>query len=151
MIHDLKAWPQFFDALLTGEKTFEVRKNDRNYQVGSTLLIREWDPKNSSYSGRELKFTISYILFGGQFGIEEGFVVLGLYRHPQYKLPKMELPGLDEIHEDAGLGMTDACDIRLLVEIARAAESLTAHGLPAEVYREVRTIRQALEKFKEGK
>jgi len=149
--HELKAWPQYFDALLTGEKTFEVRKNDRNFQVGDTLRIRDWNPNNGAYSGRELEFQVSYLLHWGAFGIEAGNVVLGLYRHPQYILPKMELPLLDEIHEYANLGMTDAYDVRLLVEIARAAERLTAHGLPAEVYREVRTIRQALEKFKGDK
>jgi len=42
--HDLKAWPEFFDALASRRKTFEVRKNDRDYQLGDVLLLREYAP-----------------------------------------------------------------------------------------------------------
>lgn len=76
--HELKTWPQFFKVCRTGEKPFEIRKNDRDFKVGDTLMLREWDPKFEAYSGEECKFEISYILAGGQFGIEDGFVVMGL-------------------------------------------------------------------------
>jgi hypothetical protein len=41
-VHELKSWPEFFSAIETGEKTFELRRNDRNYQVGDVLVLREW-------------------------------------------------------------------------------------------------------------
>lgn len=74
--HDLKLWPQFFPALARGEKTFEIRKNDRNFQVGDGLRLREWDPVEERYTGREVQAEISYVLSG--WGLEEGFVCLGL-------------------------------------------------------------------------
>jgi hypothetical protein len=40
--HELKTWPGPFAAVLSGEKTHEVRKNDRGYAVGDRLLLREY-------------------------------------------------------------------------------------------------------------
>jgi hypothetical protein len=42
--HDLKIWPQFYSRVQDGSKTFEVRKNDRQFQFGDTVTLREWDP-----------------------------------------------------------------------------------------------------------
>lgn len=41
MEHDLKILSPYFIAVEDGSKPFEVRRNDRNYQVGDTLLLRE--------------------------------------------------------------------------------------------------------------
>lgn len=84
MIHDLKIWPEYFEAVKDGRKTFEVRKNDRDFQVGDDLLLREFVPKGyyddnyEMYTDRILHRKVSYILQGSQFGIQEGFVVMGL-------------------------------------------------------------------------
>ena len=79
-IHELKTYSDFFRAVERGEKTFEVRKNDRNYAVGDVLRLRDYDPNTETYSGDELRVHISYILHGGQFGIEDGYCVMGLRR-----------------------------------------------------------------------
>lgn len=50
MIHDLKCLPEYFERLLDGSKTFEVRRNDRGIQLGDELLIREWEP-GTTYVG----------------------------------------------------------------------------------------------------
>ena len=96
--HDLKTLPVYFDAVLRGDKTFEVRKNDRDFQTGDTLVLKEWDPDArgpetvssgglpqaprmpGAYTGREIMATASYILHDtwGQFGLERGYVVIGL-------------------------------------------------------------------------
>ena len=74
--HPLKTLPYFYNVVGT-LKTFEVRKNDRNFQVGDILWLQEWS-EEAQYTGRSKKFTISYILEGGQFGIQEGYCVMSL-------------------------------------------------------------------------
>lgn len=86
--HILKTWPDYWDAISRGEKTFEVRRDDRGFQKGDTLkLVRmkkrpegNWVEDRDSYNNtpRVLTRKVTYILTGGQFGIEPGFVVMGL-------------------------------------------------------------------------
>ena len=78
MTHALKTWPEYFDAIAEGSKNFEVRKADRDFSVGETLLLQKFDPATGKYSGQEIRMEITYILKGGSFGIEEGFVVMGI-------------------------------------------------------------------------
>lgn len=76
--HDLKTWPAFFAAVKSGDKTFEVRRDDRHFQKGDMLRLLEFNPEDQLHTGNELEYRVSYVLRGGQFGIEPGFVVLGL-------------------------------------------------------------------------
>jgi len=62
MVHELKCWPEYYAAVQSGQKTFEVRKWDRPYREGDSLLLKEYDPKTMSYTGQETLRTISYIL-----------------------------------------------------------------------------------------
>ena len=80
MTHALKTWPELFAAMADGSKTADVRKNDRNYQVGDDLILQEFDPKERKYSGNELKTTITHVLKGGDFGIGKHFAVLSFKR-----------------------------------------------------------------------
>lgn len=77
--HELKTWPAYFKDVLRGDKNFEVRRDDRSplFRVGDMLILREWDER-SGYSGDKLWRRITYVLPGDQFGIERGYVVLGL-------------------------------------------------------------------------
>ena len=45
MKHELKTWPQYFCRVADGTKTFEVRKNDRGFQQGDTVILKEWSPE----------------------------------------------------------------------------------------------------------
>ena len=79
--HELKTWPEYFDSILTGAKPFEVRKNDRAFQPGDDLLLREWfaTEQGGVYTGREVTRSVTYVLRDGMaFGVAEGVVVLGL-------------------------------------------------------------------------
>lgn len=84
--YKLKCWPQYFDAVERGEKPFEVRRDDRGFQKGDILILQRTREDNNFYidydpNGRvrhELRRIITYILTGGQLGIEPGYVVLGL-------------------------------------------------------------------------
>jgi len=85
-IHELKTWPEYYQEIEVGNKTFEVRKNDRDYKVGDILHLREYYPKRTivedmimeGYSGREMLTKVEYILQGGSFGIEEGYYVMSI-------------------------------------------------------------------------
>lgn len=76
--HFIKAWPPFFRAVQRGDKRFEVRKDDRAYQAGDTLVIQEFDQATSQYSGASVQVTVTFVLRGGEFGVEKGFVVMSL-------------------------------------------------------------------------
>ena len=72
--HYLKILPEYYEAVLCGNKTFEVRFNDRDYQINDVLHLQEW---NQNYTGRELVKVVSYILDNSDY-CKEGFVILGL-------------------------------------------------------------------------
>ncbi len=87
VVHELKTWPVYFDAVERGEKNFEVRRDDRGFQKGDVVrLLRTREDHRSDrveydYNGKPkyaLERRITYVLTGGQFGIEPGYVVLGL-------------------------------------------------------------------------
>lgn len=81
MYHELKTWPRYFDLVRKGEKTFEVRKNDRSFTVGDTLVLREWDRSATpepAYTGRVTEKVVTYMMHGGDFGIDPDFVVMAI-------------------------------------------------------------------------
>ncbi|MFT5669070.1 MAG: hypothetical protein ACI9DK_003281 [Vicingaceae bacterium] len=78
MKHLLKILPEYFEEVVKGTKTFEVRKNDRGFKVGDILELAEYCHSIQSFTGRFCEKKVSYILEGGSFGIEKGFVVMGL-------------------------------------------------------------------------
>jgi len=61
--HELKTWPDFFEAILDGQKNFEVRYDDRGFQTGDHVYLREYDPSNGGrYTGRWITARIGYVL-----------------------------------------------------------------------------------------
>lgn len=87
--HSLKIWPEYFKAVKKLTKLYELRYDDRGYRVGDILVLQEWNPKKEDYTGNELERKIGHILTGGQFGLEEGYVVLSFdFKH----LTKQERP-----------------------------------------------------------
>ena len=38
-LHTLKILPKYYVAIINGEKTFELRKNDRDYRVGDLITF----------------------------------------------------------------------------------------------------------------
>lgn len=76
-IHNLKTWPEYFQKVVTGEKTFEIRKDDCHFQVGDILLLQEWDPKTEKYTGQQFRVKVSYIT---NFAQHDGVVVMSFKR-----------------------------------------------------------------------
>lgn len=80
-IHELRTWPEPFEALWEGRKVHEVRRMDRPFSVGDTLRLREWDPRrdpNIRYTGREVRARISYISLPATFGLADDVCVMSL-------------------------------------------------------------------------
>jgi hypothetical protein len=57
-----KCWPEFFQKILDGKKTFDVRLADFECGPGDTLVLREWDPETKQYTGRTLEKNVAYVL-----------------------------------------------------------------------------------------
>lgn len=74
-VHDVKLGTTFFDDVKTGRKTFELRKNDRGYKEGDTIVLHEY--KDGTMTGRTIAKKIVYMLEDFT-GLEDGYCILGL-------------------------------------------------------------------------
>ena len=69
-----------------GRKTFELRKDEDDVQVGDVLILREWE--NGEYTGRKVERMVSYVLRNcPQYGLADGYCIISL--QPIY-CPSME-------------------------------------------------------------
>jgi len=74
--HDLKLSAKYYDDVMMGRKNFELRKDDRDYQVGDIFVLREYD--NGKYTGRYFIQVIGYILKDcSQHGLMDGYCIFG--------------------------------------------------------------------------
>lgn len=73
--HELKIMPEYFQTILSGEKTFEVRFNDRNFAKGDHLLLREHD--GEGYTGRTLIAEVTYLLDNPTY-CKERYVIMAI-------------------------------------------------------------------------
>lgn len=83
MVHELKTWTGFFEDMFTGRKNFEVRRDDRGYREGDLLRLREFiadeDKKvGGTYTGRELRQRVTYVMRGPMLGLQAGWVIMGV-------------------------------------------------------------------------
>jgi hypothetical protein len=76
--HNLKTWPDVFEATWNGSKTYEYRKNDRDFEVGDNVILEEFIPVGERYTGRQIACIITYISKGPEWDIREGFVVFSI-------------------------------------------------------------------------
>lgn len=75
-VHEIKILPEYFEAVDEDYKHFELRKNDRDYQVGDIVAMEEWD--GEKYTGKFTSRKIEYILRDcPQYGLAEGYCILG--------------------------------------------------------------------------
>ena len=85
--HILKSWPAYYNAVAAGDKLFEVRKDDRAFQSGDTVVITYFDPdeqdevllhQSATRIKPNLTFKIGFVLRGGQFGLKKGYCAFQL-------------------------------------------------------------------------
>lgn len=86
MTIEKKIQPEYFEAVASGKKKYELRLGDWECQEGDTLLLREWDPKTQNYTGREVTKKVDYVktfkldeLFWSKEEIEQyGLMIISL-------------------------------------------------------------------------
>jgi len=65
-----KIWPEYFDAIVSGKKKYELRLNDFEVNEGDSLILEEWDPETKEYTGRKTEKKVTYV---GKFKIDNLF------------------------------------------------------------------------------
>ena len=56
-----KMWPESYEKVLLGEKTYDIRLADWHIEQGDVIVFQEWDPKTKEYTGRELRKSVGYV------------------------------------------------------------------------------------------
>lgn len=114
-VHDLKTWASYFHAVLDGRKNFEIRRDDRDFKAGDTLLLRETDYASGEYTGRSVERKISYILrMEPDLGLADGFAILSLE-------PLSNSPLIARLEKaEAALDMADRAHNRLAYYASQA-------------------------------
>ncbi len=78
--HALKILKRYIPRIFSGQKTFEIRKNDRDFQVGDILRLYEYDPDSGiqwAYEGRSPSILVEIVYISSAYQ-QEGYVVLGI-------------------------------------------------------------------------
>lgn len=82
--HRLKTLQPYFERIQSGEKTFEIRKNDRDFQVGDILELEYYNPNEPvcvGYNYNALSIItakVKYILNGGKFGLDVEYCIMSI-------------------------------------------------------------------------
>lgn len=83
-VHELKSWAKFFVPMWLGQKLFDIRVNDRDYQLGDHLILKEYYPDEQKYTGRVIEARVIYITdapendFGYGYFLRTDVVVMGV-------------------------------------------------------------------------
>ena len=75
--HELKIKPEYFLPVFDRRKNFELRKNDRDFQVGDIIVFRQFE--NGEYVDGFFAREITYVLKDcPEYGLQDGYCILGL-------------------------------------------------------------------------
>lgn len=112
-LHDLKCWVGFFQDVIDGRKTFEIRNDDRGYKVGDVLFLREWSPDDKVYTGRNCCRVVTYITSWGQ---SQGHVVMSISLPSEKQRNKVLCPYCNPLLNGAAgaAPQTDGGDVNFL-------------------------------------
>lgn len=75
-VHQLKTIEPYYSAVVSGNKTFEVRKFDRDFQVGDFLMLTHYDIDKDRL-GESVYKIVTYILTDKPY-VLDGYVILGM-------------------------------------------------------------------------
>jgi hypothetical protein len=129
--YDPKIWSRHFEAVLSGKKKAEHRVDDRGFQVGDTLMLREVTEPECEYTGRKIYVTITHIITNGEMAI--------LSIEPQDTVQQREIPVVKEIKPCPyvnGLS-SDNTDVNFMLKTYRRYSDfvLFENGTPKRCFR----------------
>lgn len=81
-IHYLKTVQPYFNEVKNGTKTFEHRRNDRDFKVGDRVHLQEYDMLHNSFSGEEVVVTITYVLTD-RVGLDSDFCIFSFCKEEE--------------------------------------------------------------------
>ena len=87
MVHELKTWPEYFQAVISDKKKFEIRKNDRDFKVNDELILKEFNPDNQEYTGRVAHCIVTYTLDKQPF-VLDGYICMAIWIYAWYTTDK---------------------------------------------------------------
>lgn len=76
-IHELKCWSPWFEQVTHETKKFEVRKDDREFEIGDVLHLRLYDPKTKKYQGCECLVFVQ-VVWRNIVGLEKGYCIMSI-------------------------------------------------------------------------
>ena len=83
MTHEIKILPKYFEKAKDWSKPFELRKDDRSYQLGDIVILKEFSYSEGIYTGRQAVRKISYILRDcPDYGLKDGYCIIGFAFEP---------------------------------------------------------------------
>jgi hypothetical protein len=56
-----KILSEYFQKILDGKKTYELRLADWDCNEGDILILQEWNPKKKDFTGRTMKKEVTYV------------------------------------------------------------------------------------------
>jgi len=139
-IHELKTDPEVFDAVILGLKGFEIRRDDRNFQVGDELFLRKTRYTGAQmkegmpleYTGENCVRRVGYVLHGPVYGLEAGWVIMSIVRRSAFddwpREPKGRL--ICSPQKPFPLGNGSAYDLRWVHTNAKEIENSQKDGYP---------------------
>ena len=78
-IHELKTWPQFYEPIETGKKRFELRNDDRGFETGDILHLREYDNTLGKYTDRSMFARIDFLMRRWpEMGLKDGYCIMSI-------------------------------------------------------------------------
>lgn len=79
--HKLKCEIEYYQKVVSGDKNFELRLNDRDFKQGDQLILEEWDKQNQKYTGLSTSRIVLYMLENAEhFGLQKGFCLMSFIK-----------------------------------------------------------------------
>ena len=92
--HEVKILRDHYRDVAAGIKTFESRKDDRDFQAGDKLILKEWN--GTMYTGRVIECLITHV-YRGEFA-KEGYCILSIQLLFPETEPRFPMSSFMELH-----------------------------------------------------